>query len=75
MSFCFPSFLATRSTLVRVPLAFGVGLTLFGLAWLVLAIMGRFDPLSLVISTGLVLAVLLTASYQTTGDWRRTVGP
>ena len=60
--------------LVRVPLAFGVGLALFGFVWLVLAIFGRLDPLTTVITTGLVLAGLYLATSRSGWTWKARVG-
>lgn len=63
-----------EQNLVRVPLAFGAGLGLFGLVWLVLATLGCLDALSIVIATGFVLSCLLIAAYQRTGTWRLSTG-
>lgn len=57
--------------LVRLPLAFGVGLALFGFVWLVLAILGRLDLPTTVGATGLILAGLITSAHHSAGGWRK----
>ncbi len=63
-----------EQSLVRLPLAFGIGLALFGFVWLVLAVLGRLDPLTVVVSSGLVLAGLLFAAPRGSRRWRTRVG-
>lgn len=70
---------APSDSLVRLPLAFGLGLGLFSFLWLVLAIVGRFDTISIVLATGLVTAALFLAANTRTQrrqpinwDWRQT---
>lgn len=54
---------------VRVPLAAGLGTALFGLIWLVLAVIQRLDAATVLTTTGLTLAALTLAVRKLTGEW------
>lgn len=54
---------------VRIPLASGIGVGLFGLLWLVLGLMQRLDAASVLIASGLALVVLILAARQVNGIW------
>lgn len=54
---------------VRVPLATGFGAALFGLLWLILAVIQRLDAATVLLVSGAALTVLTLATRRKTGDW------